>query len=79
MIVLRRSYTINSLSLSSLVCDANVDMVFMLDQSGSVGQYNHDIALYFLRDVISFYNISPNATQVTFNSLTHTLYLDLHV
>lgn len=53
------------------MCDANVDMVFMLDQSGSVGQYNHDIALYFLRDVVSFYNISPNATQV--NSLTLTL------
>ena len=53
------------------MCDANVDMVFMLDQSGSVGQYNHDIALYFLRDVVSFYNISPNATQVT--SLTLTL------
>ena len=46
------------------VCDANIDMVFMLDQSGSVGQYNHDTALYFLQDVVSFYNISPNATQV---------------
>ena len=52
------------------VCDANVDMVFMLDQSGSVGRYNHDIALYFLRDVISFYNISPNATQVQIQSPT---------
>ena len=48
----------------STVCDANLDMVFMLDQSGSVGRYNHDTALYFLEDVVSFYNVAPNATQV---------------
>ena len=46
------------------VCSANVDLVFMLDQSGSVGQTNHDIALDFLEDVVAFYNISANATQV---------------
>ena len=36
----------------------------MLDQSGSVGIGNHNIALNFLKDVISFYDISDNDTQV---------------
>ena len=39
-------------------------MVFMLDQSGSVGVFHHEIALQFLQDVVAFYNISTNATQV---------------
>ena len=48
-----------------IVCRAAVDMVFMLDQSGSVGQYNHYRALDFIRDVVSFFSISHNATQVS--------------
>jgi len=47
-----------------IVCDAKLDMVFMLDQSGSVGFDHHAIALQFLQDVVSFYTISPNDTQV---------------
>ncbi len=47
-----------------VVCSANLDLVFMLDQSGSVGVQNHNIALKFLKDVVSFYDISDNATQV---------------
>lgn len=47
------------------VCDVNVDLVFMLDQSGSVGPFNHFIALNFIQDVVSFFNISRNATQVS--------------
>lgn len=47
-----------------LVCDVNLDLVFMLDQSGSVGPDNHYIALDFMREVVSYYNISTNSTQV---------------
>ena len=46
-------------------CDVNVDLVFMLDQSGSVGQVDHDTALGFIQDVVSFFNVSTNATQVS--------------
>ena len=55
--------------LISLVCDVTVDMVFMLDQSGSVGPFNHAIALQFLREVVSFFSIAPNATQVSFAAI----------
>ena len=48
-----------------VVCDVNVDLVFMLDQSGSVGPVNHDIALQFMQDVVSFFDISANSTQVS--------------
>jgi len=36
----------------------------MLDQSGSIGTFNHGIALRFLHDVSSFFNVSANETQV---------------
>lgn len=47
------------------VCSSNIDLVFMLDQSGSVGFPNHRRALSFIQDVVAFYNISSNATQVS--------------
>ena len=45
-------------------CSGSLDLVFMLDQSGSVGFANHKTALKFVHDVSSFYNISTNETQV---------------
>ena len=38
----------------------------MLDTSGSVGRKNHKEALKFISSVISYFNIGPNATQVSF-------------
>ena len=37
----------------------------MLDQSSSVGIDNHAIAVEFIQNVVTFFNIAPNATQVT--------------
>ena len=66
----------NSLSLHSLtcllfcshscpaVCDANVDIVFMQDQSGSVKKHNHDKSLQFISNVVDFFMVGRNATQV---------------
>jgi len=41
-------------------------MVFMLDQSGSVGQTNHDLAIQFIMNVVQFFTISPDTTRVGF-------------
>lgn len=35
-----------------------------MDQSGSIGRYNHNIALNFLKRVVDFFNIGSNLTQV---------------
>ena len=40
--------------------------MFMLDQSGSVGEDNHDIAIQFIQNVVSFFSIGLNATRVGF-------------
>ena len=72
MIVVSSDVRLNFL-LSNLVCEATIDMVFMLDQSGSVGEYNHGRALDFIHDVVTFYNISHNATQVSMYVHVYTL------
>ena len=36
----------------------------MLDTSGSVGRSNHKKALSFIYNVVNYFNIGPNATQV---------------
>lgn len=54
-----------ALSLPLLAdCVRNVDCVFLLDRSGSVGRSNHNIALQFINSVVSFFRISLNSTRV---------------
>ena len=46
----------------------------MLDQSGSVGETNHAIAIQFIQNVVSFFNIGLNRTRVSlvaFSSYAH--------
>ena len=43
-----------------------MDLVFILDQSGSVGSYNHALAILFILNVIQYFSISPDATRVGF-------------
>ena len=47
-------------------CENNVDMVFILDQSGSVGFHNHALAILFILNVIQYFSISLDATRVGF-------------
>ena len=47
-------------------CDRNVDCVFVLDQSGSVGRTNHDIAIRFIQNIVAFFSIGLNQTRVGF-------------
>ena len=70
LIGLHYLYSIPEVSLTSsllpgTVCDVSLDLVFMLDQSGSVGPDNHAIAIDFLQDVVAFFPIASNATQVS--------------
>ena len=46
------------------VCKRNIDAVFMLDRSGSVGLRNHMVALQFINTVISFFNIGHDASRI---------------
>jgi len=41
-----------------------LDLLFLLDQSGSVGRRNHNLALQFIQAVVNFYEIGANETQV---------------
>ena len=47
-----------------LVCQTNLDLLFLLDESGSVGNDSHHLGLQFMDSVISFYDISPDSTRV---------------
>lgn len=46
------------------VCETNIDIVFMQDQSGSVGKKNNAISLKFISDVVDYFPVSPNETRV---------------
>ena len=54
-------------SISTLihtVCRVDIDLVWVLDQSGSVGRSNHRLALDFIREVHNFFEISSDHTRV---------------
>ena len=54
-----------------LVCQTNLDLLFLLDQSGSVGRRNHDLALEFMEAVVNFFEVGSDLTRVgvfTFSS-----------
>lgn len=55
-------------------CDRNVDCVFVLDQSGSVGRSNHDIAIQFIQNIVAFFNIGLNQTRVGFVAYANRAY-----
>jgi len=47
------------------VCQTNLDLLFLLDESGSVGRRNFRLALRFMESVVSFYDISSDGTRVS--------------
>ena len=53
-----------------------MDMVFMLDQSGSVGQTNHDLAIQFIMNVVQFFTISLDTTRVGFVAYSTYSYIE---
>jgi len=45
-------------------CEAQADIVFLLDSSGSVGSANFQKMKAFVHDMMTSFNIGPNAVQV---------------
>lgn len=50
--------------------------MFILDQSGSVGHRNHDLAIQFILNVIRFFSISLDATRVGFVAFSGSSHLE---
>ena len=47
-----------------VVCRTNLDLLFLLDQSGSVGRTNHGLALQFMQSVVNYFEVGVNASRV---------------
>jgi len=47
-----------------VVCQTNLDLLFLLDQSGSVGRTNHGLALQFMQSVVNYFEVGVNASRV---------------
>ena len=54
----------NSSFVLLIDCARNIDLVFMLDRSGSVGPTNHQLALQFMSTAVSFFTIGSSNTKV---------------
>ena len=57
-------------------CENNVDMVFVLDQSGSVGRSNHGLAIQFILNIIQFFSIASDATRVGFVAYSSSSHIE---
>ena len=53
-----------------------MDMVFILDQSGSVGRRNHGLAIQFILNLIQFFSIAPDATRVGFVAFSRRSHIE---
>ena len=56
------------------MCQTSIDLVFVLDNSGSVGDSNFRKVKDFVKNVIDFFNIGENGTHVavvTYDTDTH--------
>ncbi len=52
------------LLISWAYCAHNLDCVFILDRSGSVGRSNHAISLQFISIIVSFFSIGSNSSRI---------------
>lgn len=57
------------------VCQTSVDLAFILDSSGSVGNYNFQQVKNFVKNVVDFFNIGSSGTHVAV--VTYSTYTKL--
>jgi len=55
------------------VCDAAIELVFALDESGSVKAHNYELAKDFMKAVVDGFTVSPNAVQVAVSTVRELL------
>lgn len=60
-----------------VVCQTNLDLLFLLDQSGSVGRSNHNLALQFIQAVVNFFEVGGNNTRVALYTFSTGARVDL--
>ena len=60
-----------------IVCQTNLDLLFLLDQSGSVGSSNHHLALQFIQAVVNFFVVGGNNTRVSLFTFSTGARVDL--
>lgn len=60
-------------------CEGNIDLCWMLDQSGSVGQSNHDTAKQFISNVVSFFTIGLSRTRVGFVAYSTSSHIEFEL
>ena len=56
--------TIMNKLFSSSVCQTKLDLVFVIDGSGSVGVHNFIKVKEFLKNVVDFYNVGLDQTRI---------------
>mgnify|MGYP006078359035 FL=1 len=73
------------LAQAQTVCNAPVDLVFILDESGSVGSVDNEKALLFMEDVLDRFSVGNKPSQahvamVAFSTTTQIDFpLDMHL
>ena len=52
------------------VCQTDIDLVFLVDESGSVGSTNYELAVQFMQSVVNFFDVEENRTRVAMISFS---------
>ncbi|KAH3775135.1 hypothetical protein DPMN_176532, partial [Dreissena polymorpha] len=60
-------------------CEAQADIMFLLDSSGSVGSANFQKMKTFVHDMMTSFNIGPNAVQVGVDTFHSTVKTEFHM
>ena len=59
-----------AVTLAQTVCQAPVDLVFILDESGSVGSSNYYKSIDFMKDMVSRYKVGTGATDAQISMIS---------
>lgn len=52
------------------VCQTDIDLVFLVDESGSVGSTNYQLSVQFMQSVVNFFDVEANRTRVAMVSFS---------
>lgn len=52
------------------VCQTDIDLIFLVDESGSVGSANYQLAVQFMQSVVNFFDVEEDRTRVAMISFS---------